>query len=68
MSQATTSNQEKKQLKFFNLPWPIFLIITVVTLAATYLGVLPTGMAGCFLFMIVLGTILGWIGDHTPII
>ena len=25
-------------------------------------------MAGCFLFMIVLGTILGWIGDHTPII
>jgi Na+/citrate or Na+/malate symporter len=25
-------------------------------------------MAGCFLFMLVLGTILGWIGDHTPII
>ena len=46
----------------------IFLIITVLTLIATYLGVLPTGMAGCFLFMIVLGTILGWIGDHTPII
>ena len=46
----------------------IFVIITVLTLIATYLGVLPTGMAGCFLFMIVLGTILGWVGDHTPII
>ena len=47
---------------------PIFAIVTVITLIATYLGVLPTGMAGCFLFMIVMGTILGWIGDHTPII
>ncbi|MBQ6232610.1 MAG: 2-hydroxycarboxylate transporter family protein [Clostridia bacterium] len=61
------SNQ-KKPLTFFTLPWPIFLVITVVTLAATYLGVLPKGMAGCFLFMMVLGEILGWIGDHTPII
>ena len=29
---------------------------------------LPKGMAGCFAFMMVLGTILGWIGDHTPVI
>lgn len=64
------SNQAKakKPLTFFTLPWPIFLVITVVCLLATYLGVLPTGMAGCFLFMMVLGEILGWIGDHTPII
>lgn len=46
----------------------VFAAVTVLTLAATYLGVLPKGMAGCFLFMMVLGTILGWIGDHTPII
>lgn len=58
----------KKQLKQFNLPWPIFCIITVVVLLATYLGVLPAGMAGCFAFMIVVGTIFAWIGDHTPII
>ena len=61
-------SEKKRILTFFNLPWPIFLIITAVTLLATYLGILPTGMTGCFLFMIVLGTILGWIGDHTPII
>ena len=64
----TTAQKEKKPFQLFNLPLPVFGIITVVTIAAVYLGVLPAGMAGCFLFMIVLGTILGWIGDHTPII
>ena len=62
------SNKAKKPLTFFTLPWPIFLVLTVVTLIATYLGVLPKGMTGCFLFMMVLGEILAWIGDHTPII
>ena len=64
----STAPKEKKTFQLFNLPWYIFLIIAVVTFGATYLGVLPKGMAGCFIFMIVLGTILGWIGDHTPII
>lgn len=61
-------NTAKKPLEFFNLPWPIFLIIAAIVLGAVYLGVLPTSMTGCFIFMIVLGTILGWIGDHTPIV
>ncbi len=64
----STPAGQKGALTFFNLPWPIFVIIAIVVFAATYLGVLPKGMAGCFAFMIVLGTILGWIGDHTPII
>ncbi|MDO5326858.1 MAG: 2-hydroxycarboxylate transporter family protein, partial [Clostridia bacterium] len=68
MSNMNQTLKQKKPLEFFNLPWPIFLIVTIVCLLATYLGVLPAGMTGCFLFMIVLGTILGWIGDHTPII
>ena len=59
---------EKKPYQLFNLPWYYFAIFAVVVLAAAYLGVLPTGMAGCFAFMIVLGTILNEIGDHTPII
>ena len=53
--------------EYKNLLW-VFVTIACLTLLATYLGVLPTGMAGCFLFMMVTGTILGWIGDHTPII
>ena len=59
---------ERKPYQLFNLPWYYFAIFAVVVLAAAYLGVLPTGMAGCFAFMIVLGTILNEIGDHTPII
>ncbi len=58
----------KQPITFFSLPWQIFAIISAVVLLATYLGVLPKGMAGCFAFMIVVGDILAWIGDHTPIV
>lgn len=63
-----TPNVEKKPYQLFNLPWYFFAIFSVVILAATYLGVLPQGMAGCFAFMIVLGTILNEVGERTPII
>lgn len=62
------SNQKKEPFQLFNLPWPIFAVIAAVVLIATYTGALPTGMGGCFAFMIVLGTILYQIGEHTPII
>ena len=52
----------------YNLPWYLFLIFAAVIVIAAYMGVLPVGMAGCFAFMIVLGAILGKIGDNTPII
>ena len=64
----TKAQKVKEPLTFFNLPWYIFALVAVLVLGATYLGVLPTGMTGCFAFMIVLGTIFNWIGDHTPII
>lgn len=59
---------QKKPYQLFNLPWYLFAIFAVVVLIAAYMGVLPVGMAGCFAFMIVLGTILNEIGDHTPIV
>lgn len=59
---------DKKPYQLFNLPWYFFAIFAVVVLAATYLGVLPQGMAGCFAFMIVLGTVLNEIGEKTPIV
>ena len=52
----------------FNLPLPIFIIITVLVLISAYIGVLPAGMTGCFIFMIVVGTWLDLIGNKTPII
>ena len=60
--------QEKKPFTLFNLPLPIFLVITAVVLISTYIGVLPAGMAGCFIFMIVIGEFLNLIGNKTPII
>ena len=58
----------KETFKLFNLPWQIFAICSVVVLAATYMGVLPVGMAGCFAFMIVVGTIFAEIGNRLPIV
>ena len=64
------SNQAggKSVYKLFNLPWYLFAIFAAVVLIATYTGTLPSGMAGCFAFMIVLGTILYEIGERAPII
>lgn len=59
---------EKTPYKLFNMPWQYFAIFSAVVLAATFLGVLPSGMTGCFAFMIVLGTIFQEIGDRTPFI
>lgn len=54
--------------KLFNLPWYYFGIFYLIVLIATYTKVLPQGMAGCFAFMIVFGTILQEAGDRTPLI
>lgn len=59
---------KKEPMKLFNLPWYLFAIFAVIVVVAAYMGVLPVGMAGCFAFMIVLGAVLGKIGDNTPII
>ena len=61
-------SENKKSYKLFNLPWYYFAIFAAVVLIAAYVGALPVGMAGCFAFMIVAGTILGEIGDRTPIV
>ncbi len=60
--------EKKKTYTLFNLPWYYFAVFGAVVLLATYFGVLPEGMAGCFAFMIVVGTILFEIGEHAPII
>jgi Na+/citrate or Na+/malate symporter len=61
-------SDHKTGYTLFNLPLKWFIICTVIVLAATYLGVLPPGMTGCFVFMIVAGEILALIGNKTPII
>ena len=58
----------KDGYKLFNMPWPLFCVFACVVIVSVLTGTLPQGMAGCFAFMIVLGTVLNEIGDHTPII
>ena len=57
-----------KNTKLYGLPWYVFLLAAVLTLVATYLGVLPGGMVGCILFMLCLGNLLAWLGEHIPIV
>ena len=59
---------QAKGLKLFNMPFPMFCFITFIVLLCTYIGVLPPGMTGCFIFMIVVGTWLDFIGNKAPII
>ena len=59
---------QKDGFRLFNMPWQMFCFITVIVLICTYIGVLPPGMTGCFIFMIVVGTWLDLIGNKTPII
>ena len=66
MSEQTTAL--KSTDKLYGLPWYYFAVFSAVVLIATYTKVLPQGMAGCFAFMIVFGTIFQEIGDRTPII
>lgn len=47
---------------------PVFLGLTVVVVAAMYLGVLPKGMVGGFAVVMMLGFLLEYIGDRLPII
>ena len=65
---AKNSTLQKQPYQLFNLPWYLFAICAAVVVVAGYMGVLPKGMAGCFAFMIVLGTVFNEIGNHTPII
>lgn len=57
-----------KNFKIMGLPLPIYAVVLAVLLGAIALGVLPTGMIGAFLFMMVIGALLDLIGNNTPIV
>lgn len=59
---------QKPKLSIFNLPIGWFLGISVIAIYAMYMDLLPAGLIGALLIMVVLGELLGWIGDHTPIV
>jgi len=56
------------RVKIFHIPILWFLLLSVVAIGAMYAEVLPGGIIGSVLIMMVLGELFGWIGDNTPII
>ncbi|WP_032123418.1 2-hydroxycarboxylate transporter family protein [Clostridium amazonitimonense] len=62
------SIQSKPSYKIMGLSLPMFAILVAVVVLGTYMGVLPKGMIGAFALMMIVGAILGEIGNHMPII
>ncbi|WP_026478484.1 citrate/sodium symporter CitS [Alkaliphilus transvaalensis] len=69
-------NVEKKQnglleklnsFKMYGIPLPLFALLAVITIAASWQGVLPVNIVGALGITIVLGVIFGEIGDRIPI-
>ncbi|WP_417527808.1 2-hydroxycarboxylate transporter family protein [Marinomonas shanghaiensis] len=54
--------------KIYGMPWLYFVFIAFLLVLAMYLKVLPAGLTGSLLVMLVLGEILGFIGDRVPIL
>ncbi len=61
-------NVKTERYKILGMPAWFFLVACVVIFGASYLDKLPGGMIGAFAYMIALGTILGIIGNNTPIV
>ncbi|GHB18789.1 citrate:sodium symporter [Salinicola rhizosphaerae] len=52
----------------YSMPVVCFGMLFLVTAIASYTDTLPGGIVGSLMFLISLGSILGWVGDRMPII
>lgn len=57
-----------KDIRILGMDIKLFILVAIVTVLATMLDWLPTGMIGAFLFMMVIGEILDIIGNNLPIV
>ena len=57
-----------KSIRIIGLDLKWFIVIAVVVVAGCALNVLPTGMVGAFLFLMVFGALLNEIGNITPFV
>ncbi|PSL41534.1 CCS family citrate carrier protein [Planomicrobium soli] len=60
--------KDRGKFTIFNMPILWFGIFSVIAIYAMYTENLPAGMIGGLLIMMVLGELLGWFGNHTPIV
>lgn len=57
-----------KDFKIMGLDLKMFIIVSIIIIAAAVAGVLPAGMIGAFLFLIIFGELLNLVGNVTPFI
>lgn len=58
----------EEKLKLAGLEMKYFIPITMILFIAMYMGALPKGMLGAFPILMVIGALLDYIGNKTPII
>ncbi|WP_392565773.1 2-hydroxycarboxylate transporter family protein [Utexia brackfieldae] len=60
--------QKLKESKFYigSLPWPIFILCSVIVIIAAHFEMLPINMIGGFAVILPLGWALGTLGQHLP--
>lgn len=58
----------KDKFTIFNMPILWFGVFAVIAIYAMYTENLPAGMIGALLITMVLGELLGWFGNHLPIV
>ncbi|TCO68990.1 2-hydroxycarboxylate transporter family protein [Marinisporobacter balticus] len=65
---ACTKLNENKGFQIMGISLPVFSVLTVVILVATFMGALPKGMIGAFPLMMIVGAILNEVGNRLPIV
>ena len=54
--------------RILGVSWPLFFVLAAIMCVAVYLEVLPIGLIGAFLLMLVVGEFLNFAGNRIPII
>ena len=57
-----------KDRGILGLSWPLYFVIFAVLIIAMALGVLPSGLIGAFLFLLIVGELLNFLGNNIPIV
>lgn len=58
----------KKKFKLAGIEMKYFIPMFLVVIVASYMGVLPKNMVGAFPFIMLVGIVLDYLGNNTPIV
>jgi Na+/citrate or Na+/malate symporter len=62
-----TQRRKIEKIKILGFPLPLYLVLAALILLVAWTKALPTTMVGALGFALIVGTLMGWIGDRIPI-